>query len=390
MAIFSNKVFVFYAFLCSHSLLIGLFPFYLGVYLYEKQIALSQIALFVAISGLGFCVGLYLLEYCLKVLRLSSTIAYSFGINILLLSCIFWENSSYFLYICAILSGFYGCYFYTLNRLLFFDILSTNDSGKKYGNLQIVVTIMLNIGIFIGGFLLQYYDYFILFVVSTAMAVVFSLLFWRSSLVLASPVQFGYFSHIVSFKDKLNSKAIFVLDGLFLFLESYFWSITLFLISKENFLTLGIWVISLSIVFALLFYVLKNTIDRLSIQVTYLLAIGLYSLSWILRGTISEDKSLATTFVILVSVTFFTAFFRLSFNKRFFDIAKESTKYKYLFLKSYYTQFCVFVWFALVAYFFHTFGESAQTTSVLYFGVSFLALGYALYLSPSATTRDNT
>ena len=389
MAIFSNKVFVFYAFLCAHSLLLGLFPFYLGVYLYQLPTSLSLVAVFVALSGLGFCGGLYLLEYHLKAVALPRVLAVSFWLNAVLLACIFLEGQSYFLYLCAFISGIYGCYFYTLSRLLFFDILSVNDSGKKYGNLQIVVAIMLNIGIFLGGFLLQYYDYFILFVASSVLAIFCSALFWQSSLRLSSPLQFGYFSHILAFKDQAHSRTVFVLDGLFLFLESYFWSITLFLVSKENFLTLGLWVISLSVIFSLLFYGLKNIIDKISISHTYALATCLYALSWALRGTISEEMSLGVTFAILVTVTFCTAFFRLGFNKRFFDTAKESTKYKYLFMKSYYTQFFVFVWFAGVASLFAIFGEGGASVSVLYFASSILAFGYAFY-KPPTQIRDNT
>ena len=147
--------------------------------------------------------------------------------------------------------------------------------------------------------------------------------------------------------------------------------------------------ISLSVIFSLLFYGLKNIIDKISISHTYALATCLYALSWALRGTISEEMSLGVTFAILVTVTFCTAFFRLGFNKRFFDTAKESTKYKYLFMKSYYTQFFVFVWFAGVASLFAIFGGGGASVSVLYFASSILAFGYAFY-KPPTQIRDNT
>ena len=96
-------------------------------------------------------------------------------------------------------------------------------------------------------------------------------------------------------------------------------------------------------IFGILFYLLKNTIDRLGRKKIYLLAVVLYALSWAFRALTSEELSLELLFVSLVLVTFCTTFFRLAMNKRFYDIAKHTLGHRYLVLKSYYSQLVIFV-----------------------------------------------
>jgi hypothetical protein len=48
-----------YAFLGVHSFLIGLFPFYIPVFLYKTGFSLSRICAFIAVTALGFVITLY-------------------------------------------------------------------------------------------------------------------------------------------------------------------------------------------------------------------------------------------------------------------------------------------------------------------------------------------
>ena len=51
----------------------------------------------------------------------------------------------------------------------------------------------------------------------------------------------------------------------------------------------------------------------------------------------------------MVLITFFTSYFRLAMNKRFYDLAKLTIAHDYLIIKSYYTQFFLVIYFAIVA-----------------------------------------
>ena len=105
----------------------------------------------------------------------------------------------------------------------------------------------------------------------------------------------------------------------------------------------------LGAIFGGLFFIVKNSIDRLGKQQMFILAVVLYSLSWVIRALINDELSLLVLFILLVLVTFATSFFRLALNKRFYDLARESGAHRYLILKSYYSQLSLIVCFLIIA-----------------------------------------
>jgi hypothetical protein len=82
---------------------------------------------------------------------------------------------------------------------------------------------------------------------------------------------------MVSFTDRLHTRSVFIIDGVFLYLESSFWA---------------------------------------------------------LRGVLGEQHSPVTMLWLLTVITMCTSIFRLSFNKRFFDNARLTNDYQYIFTKS--------------------------------------------------------
>ena len=187
------------------------------------------------------------------------------------------------------------------------------------------------------------------------------------------------FSDILRFEDREHSRLIFFADGFFLFAESFFWLITLFLLAHESFSTLGIIILSLAVIFGILFYLLKNIIDKLGKKRVYIFAVFLYVASWILRALIDESMPLNLLFVFLVAITFCTTFFRLAMNKRFYDLAKLTRSHDYLVLKSYYSQFAIVFVFAAVGFFSYRFESSEILLVPLYWTSAVLALVYLLY-----------
>ena len=374
---------IFYQFLGLHSLLIGIFPFFIPVFLWKQGFDLAAICLFISLAGLGFCVGLWCWDRLRLILSLSSLIAVSLVLEILLLLNVqVLDMDMGVMLLLGLSYGVYNSFFWTTQRALFFELIDPSTSGRKYGNFQIFVGLLLQIGILIGGLLLEKADFdYVLWVCIFVAASGFMVLFYSKpgypdTLTATSAVSLKDF---IGFKDKDYSRFIFIIDGLFLFFESFFWVISLFLIAHESFATLGLLVLSLAIIFGLLFYLLKNTIDRLGKRKIYLLAVVLYSLSWALRALTDDKLSLEFLFVFLVIITFCTSFFRLAMNKRFYDLAKQSIAHPYLVLKSYYSQLTITIGFFLMGYWLLDIENNVELMEPIYWVAAVMALGFLLY-----------
>ena len=187
------------------------------------------------------------------------------------------------------------------------------------------------------------------------------------------------FTELLRFQDGLRSKLIFSFDGVFLYLESYFWLISLFLIVRESFWHLGLLMIVLTIIFGLLFIFIKNTIDRTAKQKIYTLAVVLYMGAWMLRGSVEGEMTNPVLFTLLVLITFCTSFFRLAFNKRFFDHAKKTSGYKYILAKSYYSQFYIGVIFMVLGLIYSCWPEASRALEYSYIAAGVVSLFYLCY-----------
>ena len=176
--------------------------------------------------------------------------------------------------------GVYNCFFWTTQRALFFELIAPANSGRKYGNFQIFVGALLQVGILLGGLLLEQASFIYIVALSAIVALTGFLLLLGSkpeypdTLNQTAAVQFR---DIFAFRDRDASRTIFIIDGAYLFLESFFWVISMFLIARESFTTLGIMILSLAVIFGILFYLLKNTIDRLGRKRVYQLGVALYA-----------------------------------------------------------------------------------------------------------------
>ena len=145
----------FYQFLGIHSFLIGLFPFFIPVFLWQQGFNLAQISFFIAITGIGFVLSLWVWDRAHKRINFLHIIAASFAIEILLLLTVFLLGGSVFLPLLALLNGAYNCFFWITQRALFFETISPENTGRKFGNFQIFVVIILKAGVFCGGLLLD-------------------------------------------------------------------------------------------------------------------------------------------------------------------------------------------------------------------------------------------
>jgi MFS family permease len=378
----------FYRFLGLHSFLIGLFPFFIPVFLWQHGYAPAQISSFIAITGIGFVLTLWLWDRIHKTLPLNHLIALSFLIEIALLSTVFLNQKSGFLPLFALINGAYNCFFWITQRALFFETLGDDNTGRKFGNFQVVAVIIIKMGVLFGGLLLDKAGYLSVFLLSTLIALLGLASFFLLSIPMELPATLREdaplnLRELLHFRDTFGSRPVFFLDGPFLFLESYFWMISLFLLAHESFWKLGALVILLGASFSVLFYLIKNRIDHMPAQRIYVIAVAGYSLSWVMRASVDDQPSLGWLFTTLILITFCTSFFRLAFNKRFFDLAKHTSAHRYLFLKSYYSQITIALGFGLGAASLYLSGNS-DTSFLLtsYLIAAVLAPAYLLYRQP--------
>lgn len=372
---------VFYQYLGAHSLLIGLLPFYLPVWLWRDGADLSAICFFVALTAVGFTASLKLWETSVRRLQLATVFIISFALELLVVaiaSLSLWIDISILFIPLALASGVYNCYFWTTQRSLFLARINTRDSGRQYGNLQIFVALFLKVGILTGGFLLEHNGMLAVLAASSIITAVTGVWFyWRIDTTLhgfsAAPATL---SDLRNFKDNLRSRRVFLIDGLFLFLESHFWTISLFLLARENFSRLGVVVVLLAVTFGVLFYLSKNFIDRIAGPRVYQLSVIIYALGWLLRAYLDEDTSFSLSTAILIVITFCTSLFRLFFNKRFFDVAANTSGQHYLIVKSYFTQAAVVLMFSTLGLILMFNSNSVSSFTWLYLFAALMALVY--------------
>ncbi|WP_457668785.1 MFS transporter [Thiolapillus sp.] len=376
---------LFYRFLGLHSFLIGLFPFFIPVFLWRLGYGLSEISSFIALTGVGFVLTLWLWDRAHKTLPLNFIIAASFLIEITLLALVFLEDQPGFLFLFALANGAYNCFFWITQRALFYETLDDTNTGKRFGNFQVVVVIVIKMGVLFGGLLLDKAGYLSVFLISALIGLLGLASFFLMSKPMELPAALRAdpplgLRELLRFQDAYGSRPVFFLDGPFLFLESYFWMISLFLLAHESFWKLGILVILLGLTFSALFYLIKNRIDHMPTRRIYRIAVTGYCLSWLMRATVDNRLGLGWLFATLVLITFCTSFFRLAFNKRFFDLAKHTSAHRYLFLKSYYSQTAIALGFGAGAAWLHMTGSSGNhALQMSYLAAAILTPLYFLY-----------
>lgn len=344
----------FYQFSGVHSLLIGLLPFFIPILLWQRGVPLAQISAFIAITGIGFIGTLWYWDRLRSQQRWSIMIALSLAAEVFLVGALLLQHSLFILILTALIYGVYNCLYWSTQRALFSRATCHNNTGKTFGNFQILVVVLLKLGILIGGFLLANHGIDSIGWLSIVIAVV--------GLLYLAKQQLGHrvaesiteepaltIKEIVGFKDKQNSKLTFVVDGPFLFFESYFWVLSLYFLIQQDLIKLSLTIVCLTALLALVFYFIKNKIDHADQQLVFTIAVALYALSWFFRGNLDIGTPALLMYSTIVVIAFCTTFFRLAFNKRFFDTARESRPSRYLVLKSYYSQFGIVVFFSIMA-----------------------------------------
>lgn len=403
---------LFYQFAALHSFLMGLLPFFIPVILFQQGYLLWQLSLFIAITGLGFLLALPLWQNLYSANRWPWIISLSFIFEALLLVVMLSYTERLFaaldMIILGVLNGAYLCFYWTTQRTLFTRLsqpaqtvsanehTKTQSSGNDFGNFQIVVMVLLKLGILLSAFLLDSDNSQALLVLGLALSAfsIIFLLFSAPKLNISQP-KLSSEQHYQSQKIALSTSAVFFLDGIFLYLESYFWLLSLYLIAQQDVMQLGMLVIGLTVLLAFVFWGIKSKIDALPANFVFQIAIAGYAISWVLRSVLSTEGSLTieSQYPLILLIAFLTSFFRLSFNKRFFDHAQTRLSgqhvINYLLHKSYLSQCGIFIFFLLCALMLiasenvlHIELSSSNALGIIYGTAAPLVVLYGFYASP--------
>jgi len=262
----------FYLFVTIHSFLIGLLPIFIPIILWNKGLAIADIAYFIALSAIGFIIALYFWDRLRAAAYWSKIVALSFFFEILLVIILLWDFAPLLLSLGALINGAAGCFYWSTQRVLFQRITQTSNSGNRFANFQILVMIAIKLGILLGSYLLAAAQINLLIIIFLSISTLGYCLLRRtlvSQIELLNSSQPKAFSllEVINFKDAFKSKMIFFIDGLFLFLESYFWVLSLYLLTQQNLLKLGLLIVLLSLLLAFVFYLLKSVLIVLTCSV---------------------------------------------------------------------------------------------------------------------------
>ena len=383
----------FFKFTGFHSALIGLLPFFLPVILWQQGYNLSEICIFISLTGVGFIATLWGWDRLRERNSWKTIIAASFGLELLLVALIATTPTSFFIILLALLNGAYNCFYWSSQRAMLSNISSSKDSGKTYGNFQILVVVLLKLGILAGGIIIEEVGLWAiaaLTAITSVIAIASFGIFTKSKDSLQQPSlddssKALTFKDIIGFKDNNRSRLTFLLDGPFLYLESYFWVLSVYLITDESPSKLALVVVILALLLSALFFVIKNKIDQADQRLCFQLALILYSASWLLRSYTSTESSEFILYSLLIVIGFFTSFFRLVFNKRFYDLAEQTATYQYLIIKSYYSQFGIVLFFGALGWLLNSSASIESLLSNTYLWIAPFALGFVFYRPRNAT-----
>ena len=353
---------------------------------------LAHISLLIGVSGISFCGALHLWQRLSSTLSLKTLLCATFALEIVLVASTFLVGfGTVAIVLIGVANGLYNGFFWTTQRTLFLQLLGANDAGKRYGNFQIFVTVFLKVGILVGGWLLDAGGLPWLLALSVLVGGGSSWWFYQTTNKEPLHSQpFVGLKQALRFQDTRGSKPVFLADGFFLFLESHYWTLSLFMLADENFAKLGFIVVVLAIVFGVLFFLIKNTIDVFAVAMVFRVSVLLYAVSWIARGFVSQELNTQTLMLMLLIVTFCSSFFRLAFNKRFFDIAQSTSGVEYLLIKSYLSQFYLGAGFiATSAALWAIDATTVSTLTPAYGLAAIMSLVYLRYRGESVTNNDD-
>lgn len=375
-----------YTFLFTNAFISGIFGLFLPIYLYKMGATFSNITLFIAINAFFYVITLRVIEYIIPKINLKHLTQITFLTYGIFITSIFFTHDINFknLLILGFFNGIYLSLFWTIQRLTFLTTINEKNLGKQISNIQLFIMFISKIGILIGGFILENLGFKYVFLI-TIILLSLSTLYTIFHKTQSQNYTFTHYKphtlkEILTFKDNHNSKLIFIFDGLFLYIESYIWLLVIFLY-VGSFFELGILIILFSVIFITIYSFIRKIIDKTPEKKLIKYKTIIYGFGWFLAGIFVFIENTKLQSVLILFIAFFNILFRLTFNKIFFKISKNTLKERYIFLKSYYSQFVIFLGFLTFSGIFYYFENNYKIFGIIFF-IAFLLSPIYLKLKP--------
>lgn len=309
------------------------------MWLWRNGLSLAGLALLIGVSGLAFALALAPWQRLGERWSQRRFVQVPFALELTLVALVFAIGADgvaaaplAVAVLLGIANGAYSAFFWTTQRVLFAASLGDTDAGRRYGNVQIFVTVLLKGGIVIGGLVLDVGGLGWLLLLSALVGGAAAA--WLAQGLPDAPLLAPAATPLTATARPVGTRLAFLADGVFLLLESHFWTLSLFLMFGQDFARLGALVVALGIAFAILFWLTKNIIDRLPASPFYAAAVLLYAASWAMRAASDDLAATPAILPLLIVITFCSSLFRLTFNKRFFEHARQHGVTPYLVYKS--------------------------------------------------------
>ncbi len=256
-----NKIYFFQSILTFVKSLIGVF---IPIYLFSLGISIPYILLYIAGTSMTY---LLFAPLCVKLI---SKIGFKY---IILISIPLYtlqlfalnqvETNVLYVNLIWLSYGLHMSFFWPA----FHSEIALNGSSKKrsseIGTLQTLTTLVSALAPFIGGFILEYFNYNSLLIFSIFLILIGLIPFFLSKDIKVKNLNFPYsrYWYFLSKKIKSNSKKAFFFEGIESILIHSIWPIILFVFLENNFFYLGSLLTVISLISIIFIVYFKKKLD---------------------------------------------------------------------------------------------------------------------------------
>ncbi len=366
-ALFSNlsNLYIFHAFMSFVRSLIGIF---VPVYLFSLGFSLKEIIFYGVGGSLIFILFVPISIFFINKFGFKWTLFLSIPIYLIQLYMIKLIPENYIYYhLCWFTYGCFMAFFWPTIHTEIATLTTKKNRTSQIGTLQIITVLLAAVAPLIGGFILEYSSYDILFFLCLFLLLIgiLPLLISKDLAVKKYPFRFKDYLRLYTKKEVFETRKAFMAEGAQNILIIFLWSIILFIILENNFFTLGaittaVTFLSVCIVGYFKSYFDKHKKKQALEKITYAL-----SSNWFLRA-------LGTIFfpLLYISETLFKIFnsiFQMLFQSIFYSNVSHKEYFDYIIGREFYLHTFRIILSTFIILFLIIFGESFKTFSILIF-----------------------
>lgn len=369
-----SKIYVFQAMIIFIKSLIGIF---IPVYLYSRGFSISMVFAFVIGISVTFLLFIPVSVKVIKRIGFKYSLLFSMPFFFLSIFFLNYVNDSYW-YFHAVwfFMGIYSSIYWPA----FHSEVALNGTRKnrvsEIGTLQVITILFATVAPFVGGLILEEYDYFVLFIFSTILLILGFIPLLLARDIKLKKYDFRYVDYLNFFRNGafLDSKKAFACEGVEGALSLTLWPIILYVLLKNNFLNLGLLFTFVSVLSALFILYLKKFFDRRDKHKLVVMTTRFLSVNWFLRGLIFLLGGVFLYFIeSFMKIT--ESVFKLSFFPIFYNNAKRIGYMNYIIMRELYIQTTKVIFSLIIILLFAYLKESVITFGFVILSGAIFSLG---------------